>query len=109
MKNVLDCNEATDRKHLDSSSSPSSCYVSSSLYFVIFPFIYVTILFTGMLIVILFVSNKVFGLVDTGVRGTGYMTVARKEKALSTNIHNIHGTFFCGLIIGVHVFNFIAI
>jgi hypothetical protein len=82
VKNILDCNEATERKHLDSSTSPSGCYVSSSLYFVIFPFTCVTILFTGMLIVILFVSNKVFGLVDTGVRGTeGYMTVDRKENA----------------------------
>jgi hypothetical protein len=95
VKNVLDCNEATEGKHLDSSTSPSSHYVCPSLYFVIFPFTYVTILFTGMLIVILFVSNKVFGLVDTGVRGTeGYMTVERKEKALSTIIHTIHGTFF---------------
>jgi hypothetical protein len=63
-----------------------------------------------MLIVILFVSSKVFGLVDTGVRGTeGYMTVDRKEKAFSPIIHTIHGTFFCGLVIGVYIFNFIVI
>jgi hypothetical protein len=68
MKNVLDCSEATERRHLDSSTSLSSCYVSSSLNLVIFPFTYVTILFTGLLIVILFVSNKHFGLVDTGLR-----------------------------------------
>jgi hypothetical protein len=110
VKNILDCNEATERKHLDSSTSPSSCYVSPSLYFVIFPFTYVTILFAEMLIVMLFVSNKVFGLFDTGMRGTqGYMTLDRKEKALSTIIHTIHGTFFCGLIIGVYIFNCIVI
>jgi len=50
VKNVLDFSVATERKHLDSSVSPSSCYVSLSLYFMIFHFTYVTILFTGMLI-----------------------------------------------------------
>jgi len=97
------------KKHLDSSTSPSSHYVSPSVYFVIFPLTFVTIWFTGMLIVILFVSNKVWGLVDTGVRGTeGYVTLDRKEEALSTVIDTIHGTFFCGLIIGVYIFNFIV-
>ena len=109
VKNVLDCNEATERKHLDSPTSPSSCYVSPSLYFVIFPFTCITILFTGMLIVILFVSNKVFCLVDTGGRGTEVcMTVDRKEKALSIIIHTTYGTFFCGHFIGVWIFNFIV-
>jgi len=77
---------------------------------VIFPFTYVTILFTEMLIVILFASSKFFSLVDTGMRGTeGYMTVERKEKPLSTIIHTIHGTFLCGLIIGVYIFNLIVV
>ena len=107
VKNVVDLSVATERKHLDSSISLSSCYFSLSLYFMVFPFTCVTILFTGMLIVILFVSSKVFGLVDTGVRGTeGYVTVDREEKAI---IHTIHGTFLCGPIIGVYIFNFILI
>jgi hypothetical protein len=95
---------------MDSSTSPSSHYVFPSVYFAIFPFTYVTIWFTGMLIVILFVSNKVLGLVDTGVRETeGYVMVDRKEEALNTIILTIHGNFFCGLIIGVYIFNFIVI
>jgi hypothetical protein len=58
--------------------------------------------FTDMLIVIQFVSNKLFGLVNTGMRGSeGYMIVDRNEKALSTIIHTIHGTFFHDLSIGV--------
>jgi hypothetical protein len=102
MKNVLDSSEATERKRWDSSTFPASCYVSPSLYFVIIPITYVNMLFTGMLIVIQFVSKKLFGLVNTGVRRSeGYMTVDRKEKALSTIIHTIHGTFFCDLSIGV--------
>lgn len=91
------CTEAIERILMNSPSAyvPWAVTPSTPPYSCVSPSILLAILFTWILVVITFASDKHFGLLDVRQRWLGRnIIVTRKGEVLSAGIPTIHGTAF---------------